>query len=589
MPIMERREETSEFTGFSREEIVSKFDELLKEKEANELFSVVDELESAYEERTRERKEEERQKFLDEGGYESDFVLHKDKTDGKFSELYNIFKDRKDKYFEEKKSKERDHLYAKRKVIDDLKALIEKGDSVGKAFQQFRELRDRWNKIGDVPKKEEEKLESDYRFQRERFHHIIQITQGLRELDLQKHLDEKNALLSRMEELLSEKIIRRVEALIRQYHNDWYDIGEVPATKKDEVIKRFNELTDKVYAKTRGHYESLKRKYEENLQAKMALCEKAEAAIQEELNHHRDWERKTKEMFALQEEWKKMGRASREEAEAIWERFRKAGNEFFEKKRAFYETIKKDYETNKQAKIKICEQAESVQNSTDWDKSAKFLIGLQRQWENIGPAGLYKADQPLWNRFRAACNAFFESRKKQFAAQEEEKKSNLARREEIIKKLAELAPSVASAEAMPAIKSIGKEWDEAGEIPVNLREDVFGRYTRALDACYERMGMNEKDKETLKYGSKIERMKNSHDGERLLEDEKRFLRSKIRGIEDEIAKTENNMGFFAKSSKVDALLQGVMKNVEQSKEQLALFKKKLEMIEKSLPKKVQIQ
>ncbi len=585
---MEKREEGSEYTGLGREELVLKFDELLKEKDVRELMPLVDEIEAAYEEINRERKEAERQKFLDEGGYESDFVLHKDKTDGRFSELYNIFKDRKDKFFEEKKSKERDNLYAKRQVIDDLKTLIEKGDSVGKAFQQFRELRDRWKKIGDVPKKEEDQLESDYRFQRERFYHIIQITQGLRDLDLQKHLAAKNELLKRMEDLLHEKTIRRVESLIRQYHNDWYDIGPVPVTDKDEVIKRFNELTDKVYAKTREHYDALKKKYDDNLQSKIGLCEKAEAAIREELRQHRDWDRKTKEILALQEEWKKIGRAVKEEAEAVWERFRKASNEFFEKKRAFYEAQKKNYDANKQAKTKIIEQAENVQNSTDWEKTSKFLIGLQRQWENIGPAGLYKADSVLWNRFRAACNTFFDARKKQAEALEAGKRNNLSRREEIIRKLIDLAPSVVSADAMPTIKAIAKEWDEAGEIPVNLREDVFGRYTRALDSCYEKMGMDEKDKEMLKYGSKIERMKNSQNGERLLEDERRLIRNKMRSLEDDISKTENNIGFFSKSSNLGALLDGVMKGVEENKAHLVLLRKKMEMIEKNLSKNVQI-
>jgi len=584
---MEKREEGSEFTGLSREEIVARFDALLKEKEVQELIPLVDELEAAYEECNRERKEAGRQKFLDEGGYESDFVLQKDKIDGKFTELYNVFRDRKNKFFEEKKSKERDNLYAKRKVIDELKTLIEKGESVGKALQQFRELRDRWNSIGDVPPKEEEKLQSDYRYQRERFHSVLQIMQGLRDLDLQKHLEAKKELLKKMEALLQETIIRKVETLIRQYHNDWYDIGEVPVAMKEEIIRQFNDITGRVYARIREHYQLQKLKQEENLKAKTALCEKAEMLLQEELKHHREWEKKMKDAAALMEEWKKIGRVPLEYSEAVWERFCKARHEFFARRRAFYEAQRKDYEANRLAKTKICEQAEAVQYSTEWDKTAKFLIGLQRQWENIGPTGTHKTD-PLKNRFRAACNTFFEARKKHLDSQEQQKRNNLARREEIIKKLEELAPSVTSADALPVLNAIGREWQEAGEIPVNLREDVFGRYTRALDACYERMGMNDKEKEMLKYGSKIERLKNSSNAGQLLEDERRFLRSKIRSIEDEIAKTENNMGFFAKSSKAEALLQDVIKNVEQSKEQLAVFRKKLEMVEKNLPRKVPI-
>ncbi len=585
---MDKHEESSEFTGLSRDEIVGAFEELLKSKDIQELLPVVEEIDSAYKARNDEREEEERQEFLDNGGYAADFVLQKDKTDSKFTELYNIFRDRKDKFREEQKAQTLDNLYAKRKVIDDLKALIEKGDSVGKAFQQFRELRDKWNATGDVQKKEEQQLESDYRFQRERFFHLIHITQGMKELDLQKHTEEKENILRQMEELLQERTIRKAETLIRKFHNDWYDIGPVTPSKKDEVIKRFNDLTNKVYAKIRGHYETLKRKYEENLQAKVALCEKVESLDFEELNSHRNWERKTKEILDFQTEWRKTGRASKEDADAIWERFRNACNVFFERKRAFYETLKKDNTANKQAKLKICEQAEAFQNNTAWDDTAHQLIRLQKQWEKSGPAGNPKDEQQLWKRFRAACDFFFEAKKQHFAAAEDARKNNLAAREAIIKKLEELIPSIASKEAMPAIKAITREWDEAGEVPNASKEALFKKYTQTLDACYEKMGMEPADKELLQYNNKLERMRNAPDASRLLDDERKFVRNKIRSLEDEIAKLENNMGFFAKSSKTNILLQGVQENVNQNKEQLTFFRKKLDALEKAAPRKAEV-
>ncbi len=584
---MEKRDEHSEFTGLSREDLVLKLEELLNDSEVQEIISAVDDIESAYQECNRERSEQELQTFLDEGGYASDFVLQKDKTDSRFTELYNIFRDRKDKFFEEKKTRERDNLYAKRQVIDELKALIEKGDSVGKAFHQFRELRDRWRTTGEVPKGQEEALQSDYRFQVERFYHIMRITQGLKELDLQKHYEAKAELLKRMEELLQEKTIRKVEALVRKYHDDWYDIGPVPESKKDEVIGRFNEITNKIYAKVREHYEGLNQKYLDNLKVKEALCADVEAIAAEEYNHFREWGNKTKEILDKQQVWRKTGRVPKENSDQIWERFRKACNEFFEKKRAFFRTLKEGYDENKKAKVSICEQAEALQSNTDWEATAKKLIGLQRKWEKTAPAGP-KDERQLWQRFRAACDKFFDARKNHFAAQDEERKNNLAAREAIINKLNELIPSITSADALPTLKAIAQEWESAGEVPIKLREDIFRRYSKAVDECYEKMGMNEKDKEMLKFGNKIERLKGSPDAVRLLEDEKRFLRNKIRSLEDEVAKTENNMGFFAKSDKVAALLQDVMKNVEQTKEQLESFQKKLELLEKNLPKKAQI-
>jgi len=584
---MDKREEGSEYAGLSRDEIVSRLEEFMKTREVPELLPLMDDLEAAYNELLNERKEAEKQKFLDEGGSEFDFVYHRDHADGKFAELYNLFKDRKDKFFEEKKSHERGNLAVKQQVIADLKTLIEKGDSVGKAFQQFRELRDRWKSTGDVPKRNEDELQNNYRHQVDRFYHMIQLTQGMKEMDLQRHLDEKEHLLKRMDELMGEKTIRRVEELLRKYREDWYDLGPVPALKKDEIIRRFNEASERLYAKVREHYENLKKKYEENLQAKIVLCAQAEAVAAEEISHPRDWDKATKAILALQEEWRKTGRVTKEEADAVWERFRKASNAFFEKKRTFFETLKQDYDTNKLAKIAVCEQAEALQNNTDWETTAKKLIGLQRQWEKTAPAHP-RDDQQLWKRFRAACDAFFDARKNHFAAQDEARRGNLAKREEIVKKLEELLSSVSSADALPVIKAIAKEWEEAGEVPQEARKAVYEKYVQAVDACYERMGMNELDKEMLKYRNKVERMKGAPDAVRQLEDEKRFLRNKIRSVEDEIAKTENNMGFFAKSKNAEALLEGVLKGVEESKAQLAFLKQKLEIIEKNMPQKMQM-
>ena len=585
---MQKHEEGIDFSGMTRDELVQNLEELLQNREVQEIIPVVEELESAYRDRNHERKEEEMQEFLDEGGYADDFSLKKDKTDSKFSELFNLFQDRKDKFFQQQKEDEHKSLQEKKQIITDLKQLIESGDSIGKAFQKFRELRDRWRNTGNIPTKQKEQLESDYRFQMERFYHLMRITQGLKEIDLERHLAEKNDLLKKMEALLEEKSIKKTEALLRKYHEDWYDVGPVPELKKDSVIKQFNEITDKIYEKIGQHYESLKQKYNEHLRQKETLCEKVEAIANEEYKNHREWEKKTKELLDIQTEWRKIGRVPKEESGAIWDRFRTTCNEFFQKKRAFYQTLKKDYEENKGIKQKICEQAEALKNSEDWENTSRQLIKLQKQWQKSGPAGPPKVEQQLWKQFRAACDTFFEAKKNSQAQLQEALKNNLTQRENIIQKLKDLIPSIQSKEALTTIEAIAAEWKDAGNVPDNAREEVFSRYSKTLDEAYEKMGMDESDMELLKYKNKIDRLKNSDDAVKALENEKKFLRGKIRQIEDEAAKIENNMGFFAKSKKTDELLKGFQDDLAKHQKQVTALKKKLELVNKNIPEKAQM-
>ncbi|GIV33904.1 MAG: hypothetical protein KatS3mg031_1439 [Chitinophagales bacterium] len=584
---MEKKDDSLDLSTMSREQLVATLDTLLHESEVQEIMPVVEELESLYRDRTRELIEQERQSFIEDGGYAPYFEWQKDKTESRFTELINIYHSRKEKYLEKKKQEEEANLQTRRQIIEDLKMLIEKGESIGKAFQQFRELREKWKNTGDVAETAEEKLNSEYRYQVERFYNLIRLTQGFKEYDLEKHYEAKNALLQEMEALLQEKTIRKVEKLLRKYHDEWFDIGPVPESKKEEIISRFNELTHQIRQKINDHYAALLQKYQENLKAKEALCEQAEALAAEDYRHFKVWYQKTKELLGKQEQWRKIGRVPREHADQIWERFRAACNTFFEKKNAFFQTLKATYAENQKAKETLCAQAEALQHDTNWEETAKKLISLQRKWEKIGPAGA-KEDRQLWKRFRTACDTFFEARKQYMASLEAERYQNLKSREAILARLNELLPSISSVDALPVVKALVREWESAGEVPASAREDLFKRFTQTLDACYDKMGLDEAQRELLKYQNKIDRLKSRPDAFKLLQDERKFLRNKIRQLEEEVVKTENNMGFFSNADKLNALLQDVIRKLEHNKLQLTACRKKLELVEKNIPEKKQI-
>jgi len=475
------------FETLSRKEIVQKFTEVLSDHEVQGIISIINDIETAYEEKSAQRDQEAFKKFRDSGGYPADFVSPKDEVDSKFKEILNVFKDRLGKYKTQKKEKENRNLKDKEQIIEDLKNLIQEEDKVGKAFQQFTGLNNKWKSIGAVQAKKSRQLNSDYHFQIERFYYNININKDLKELDLEKHLEEKSSLLDNIEALLKEKTIKKVEAQISIYHEQWSNIGPVPKLQNQKIIKKFNDINDQVFEKIRQHYKDLTAKQKENLEAKVALCDKVEKINELDIDKHGKWKTKTDEIINIQkEEWPKIGRVPREENQRIWERFRTACDIFFQKKKDFYDLLKKGYSANEEKKTELCEAAEELKDDKDWENSKPRLIKLQRDWKGIGPAGP-KQDQKLWLRFRSACDFYFEAKKNHDVGLEEQKIEQLKKKQEMIKRLNDITLTGDADKDLATLKVFSSEWDKVGDVPRKEAHKITEAYTKLLDEKYEQL------------------------------------------------------------------------------------------------------
>lgn len=257
-----------------------------------------------------------------------------------FKSVYNEYKkERAD--FNEKQEKEREHnLELKQKVIDDLKELLDKQEDVNATFPAFREIQNRWREIGPVPATAFRNLNETYQLYVERFYDMVQINRELRDLDFKKNLEVKEKFCEAAEKLAENENVVEAFKELQKLHEQWKEYGPVAKEYREDIWNRFKAATSVINKKYQGFYEDIKKQQEENLAAKTALCEKVEEIAKREVNGSNEWTAFSKEIEEIQQEWRKIGFASKKENQKIYDRFRAACDAFYARKREFYSEIR---------------------------------------------------------------------------------------------------------------------------------------------------------------------------------------------------------------------------------------------------------
>lgn len=339
-----------------------------------------------------------------------------DTVEENFKALYAAYKKEKAEFVRVLDSQKESNLKQKQAVIEDLKALLDKDEDVSATFPAFREIQNRWKEIGAVPAQAVRDINQTYHLYVEQFYDKLDINRELRDLDFKKNLEAKTELCIKAEELAANDNVIEAFRELQKLHDAWKDLGPVAKQYRDEIWERFKASTAVVNKKYQSYFEGLKEEQSANLEAKAALCEKVEQIAAQEIEDSKLWNSLSKEIEAIQAEWRKIGFATKKENQKIYDRFRAACDQFYERKRVFYSEFKNDMEENLQKKIAICEEAEQLKLSKDWKKATDRFIQMQKEWKEIGAVPRKKSDA-IWKRFRAACDEFFSEKEKAMKAQ----------------------------------------------------------------------------------------------------------------------------------------------------------------------------
>ena len=477
-----------------------------------------------------------------------------------FKAMYADYKKDRAEYNRTQDEMREANLAAKKAIIEELKALTEGQDDVSSCFPAFRELQNRWKEAGPVPAQSYRDINDSYQFQVEKFYDMIKINRDLRDLDFRKNLEAKIALCEQAEALSQRDDVVEAFKELQKYHEQWKEYGPVSKEYREDIWNRFKAATAVVNKKYQAHFESLKGEYEQNLEKKRVICEKAEELLRQEIGSTAEWNEAGKQMDELLAEWKTIGYATKKENQKIYERFRAACDTFYARKREYYTAVKDTMNENVSRKISLIEQAEALKDSTDWKKTTDQFISLQKQWKEIGYVPRKKADQ-LWKRFRAACDAFFENRDEN-APKENDIYSNLKAKKRLIDEI--LAYESVEDEAANAdkMRAFADRWNEIGHVPYKEKDNIIEAYRAAMNKKFPLFSK--------------QRQQRQEGGKRSPKD---ALIARYNALQQDITTYENNIGFFSASKSSAPLIKQMQEKIEQSKRQLKELEEKIRNFE----------
>jgi uncharacterized coiled-coil protein SlyX len=517
-----------------------------------------------------------RNAFIENGGQPEDWRAEIDGAEENFKAIMASIRQRRAEIAEAVEKQKAENLTKKQNIIDRIKELATSPEEVSQHFDEFKQLQAEWKEIGAVPAEKATEVWKNYQHYVEQFYDLLKLNSEAREYDFRKNLTAKEHLIELAEKLADEEDVIVAFNKLQGLHAEYKEIGPVAKELRDQIWERFKAASTVINKRHQEHFEAIKATEEENLQKKTALCEKVEDIKLEELTSFAQWEEKTKEVIALQAEWKTIGFASHKYNNPIFDRFRAACDRFFTTKAEFYKTIKDEQNENLEAKRKLVEEAESLQDSTEWRRTADRLIELQKQWKTIG-AVPRKYSEQLWKRFTEACDKFFAARQAATADQRSEERENLAAKKNIIEQLRGLVEDTADA-TLDKVKDLQAQWNEIGHVPFREKDRLFKEYRGLADELYKRFGASQARRRLEGFQKSVRQAVAK--GESTLSRERERLLRVFEARKTEIQTYENNLNFLNATSKSgNSLVAEMNRKVEKLREELDLLASKIKAVE----------
>lgn len=458
------------------------------------------------------------------------------------------------------------------------------------------------------------------------------------EAERERNLALKQAVIEDLKQLLEkQEDVKVTFPEFRSIQDRWKAVGPVPVQNFRNLNETYQLYVEQFYDMVNINRELRDLDFKKNLEAKTAFCEEAEALAQRS-----DVVEAFRELQKLHEQWKDYGPVEKQYRESIWERFKAATAVINRNYQAHFEGLKEQQEANLVAKTALCEKAEAIAaaemaNANEWNAATKTLEEIQKEWRGIGFASK-KDNQKIYDRFRAACDAFFARKKEFYAGFKESINENLARKLAICEQAEALKDSTDWKATADTLIDLQKQWKEIGAVPRQKSDALWKRFRAACDSFFEARDKQPKDandyygnlkaKQRLiaeinayelsgdaetdaEAGSKFseswqaigfvpfkekdriaqayrEAMAKFNAGrgasrrqrpERTPMTEKERLVKKYNQLEQDIVTYENNLGFFARSKNAEPLIRQMEERIAKAKEELRSLEAEIRSME----------
>ena len=514
--------------------------------------------------------------YIDGGGDPETYQITPDEDEEVFKAEMGIIKEKRAKLFKEQEAEKQENLEKKLSIIEKIKGMITSPEEANKAYQEFKALQAEWREIKNVPAEKASELWRNYQLYVEQFYDLLKLNSEAREYDFKKNLELKTKLCEAAERLADEPDVISAFHQLQKLHAEYREIGPVNKDLREEIWNRFKAASTIINKRHQQHFEGIRAKEEDNLARKTALCEKVEAIAAEENKGSSDWEKHTKEIIDVQTEWKTIGFAPQKMNVKIFERFRAACDDFFERKAQYFKGLKDTFKENAEKKRALIEKAKALQDSTDWKSTSDKLIALQKEWKTIGMVPKKLGDQ-LWEEFLGACNKFFEARNAAGAGQRGEEHTNLEKKREVIEKLKAVAEETGEG-IQEKVQQLVEEYQSIGHVPYKEKDKVYEEYHAILDKLYKDLNISVAKKRLTNFKQNLKQV--AERGENALDNERARLFRQYEAIKQEVQTYENNLGFLnASSKKGNSLIDEMNRKVQKLKDEMNLVREKIKAID----------
>lgn len=521
-------------------------------------------------------RETQQKEYLDKGGDPESYQIVPDSLEETFKTQMGVIKEKRAKIFQQQEEEKQENLKKKEAIIEQIKGMATSPDQANKSFHEFKELQQQWKEIKSVPADKANELWRNYQLYVEQFYDLLNLNREAREYDFKKNLELKTKLCEAAENLANEEDVVSAFHQLQELHQQYREIGPVSKELRDEIWNRFKAASTVVNKRHQQHFEELRAKENENLEKKIALCEKAEEIVAQENTKAKDWEERTQEVIDLQAEWKTIGFAPQKMNVKIFERFRTACDQFFTNKATFFKEMKERFAENAEKKQALVEKAKALANSTDWKSTSDKLIALQKEWKTIGMVPRKRGDQ-LWNEFNTACNTFFEARNQANAGAHNEERENLDKKRDIIKKLQEMSEEVGE-ELQEKVQALVDEFNQIGHVPYKEKDSVYKEFHDILDKLYSDLHISNARRHLDNFKNNLKNV--AKRGDNALDNERGRLMYRYEQLKSDITTYETNLGFLnASSKKGSSLLDEMNRKVEKLKEDCEMIRAKIKAID----------
>ena len=514
--------------------------------------------------------------YIDGGGDPEAYQIMPDEDEGTFKQQMAIVREKRARIFQQQEAEKQANLEKKLEIIEKIKAMATSPDEANKSYNEFKELQQQWKDIKNVPADRASELWRNYQLYVEQFYDLLKLNSEAREYDFKKNLETKTKLCEAAEKLADEEDVISAFHQLQELHQQYRETGPVAKELREQIWTRFKAASTVINKRHQQHFEDLRSKEEENLTLKTALCEKVEEISKQENKTASDWEKRSKEIIDIQNQWKTIGFAPQKMNVKIFERFRAACDDFFGRKSEFFKEMKQAYAANIEKKKALVEKAQALADSTDWKVTSDKLINLQKEWKTIGVVPKKIGDQ-LWHDFLNACNKFFEARNAANAGAHNEERENLEKKRNIIEQIKALVADAANA-TREKVQALTDEYNKVGHVPYKEKDALYAAYHEALDAIYKELNISNKRRRLDDFKSNIRNM--AKRGEDAIDNERGRLTRRFEQLKQEIQTYENNLGFLnASSKKGNSLIDEMNRKVQKLRDDLELVRQKIKAID----------